>query len=174
MSLKNSFFIIVLLIIVFIIRYLFFSQSYQNKTHKRTFLDLQDRERVEVIFRKNQEPHEGQEAIRVEVVNSPESTTQGLSGRSEIGVDGMLFIFPIKQIRYFWMKDMQFDIDIIWIADNKVVGVTSAVPQPAEGTPDNRLQTYSSQQEVDMVLEVKANDAWKYAINYGDIVQLVE
>ncbi len=173
MSLKNSLPIAIVLVVC-IILYQFIRQNGQDKVQKRTFSELQDREHVKITFNKNQEVQEGQETISVEVVNTPQSTTQGLSGRTEIGANGMLFIFPVKQIRYFWMKDMNFDIDMIWIAEGKVVEVTSAVPKPLPETPDNRLQTYSSQQEVDMVLEVNANDAQKYTINPGDVVQLVE
>ncbi len=160
--------------LVFIFLFFLIRQSVKNESKERTFMELQDRERIQIFFNTNSEVQLGQEALLVEVVNTPASTTQGLSGRTDIGADGMLFVFPQKQVRYFWMKDMRFDIDIVWISDNKVVGITPSVPKPVDQTPDNRLETYSSQQEIDMVLELKAQDAKKYDINPGDAVQLVE
>jgi uncharacterized membrane protein (UPF0127 family) len=34
---------------------------------------------------------------------------------------GMLFVFDDQKIRAFWMKNMQFSLDIIWMnADKKI------------------------------------------------------
>ncbi len=158
---------------------------------QRRFSDLQDREIVEIVFNSNKELEALQIAeatdaeelltaipeeriLTVEVVNTAHSTTQGLSGRSEIGAEGMLFIFPTSENRYFWMKDMQFDLDMIWINNNIVVAISKNVPKPPQDTPDNRLETYSPNQDADMVLEVNAGDAEKFNIQPGDVVQLVQ
>jgi hypothetical protein len=117
---------------------------------------------------KNQEPR----TLNVEVVNTPQSTTQGLSGRNEIGSDGMLFIFPTTEIRYFWMKDMKFDLDLVWIANGQVIEVTKSVSKPDENTPDYRLETYHAQKAADMVLEIKSGDAQINEISPGDVVLL--
>ncbi len=170
---KNSL-ILLTSFLVFLCLYFFVSKDTREVKNKRTFVELEDRERAQIVFYSNDRREDDKKVLTVEVVNTPQSTTQGLSGRTEIGADGMFFIFPQKQVRYFWMKDMQFDIDIVWIADNKVVGITSAVPKPANQIQDNRLETYPSQQEINMVLELKANDASKYGISPGDVVQLVE
>ncbi len=36
--------------------------------------------------------------------------------------DGMIFIFPDKQIRSFWNKNTFVDLDIYWLDDDKIVG----------------------------------------------------
>lgn len=36
--------------------------------------------------------------------------------------NGVIFIFPDKQIRSFWNKNTLVDLDIYWISDGKVVG----------------------------------------------------
>lgn len=36
--------------------------------------------------------------------------------------DGMLFIFPDKQIKSFWNKNTYLDLDVYWIDRDKVVG----------------------------------------------------
>ncbi|GIW67678.1 MAG: hypothetical protein KatS3mg096_546 [Candidatus Parcubacteria bacterium] len=36
--------------------------------------------------------------------------------------DGMIFIFPDKQIRSFWNKNTFVDLDVYWLEDDKIVG----------------------------------------------------
>jgi hypothetical protein len=91
--------------------------------------------------------------LKVELVNTPASITQGLSGRESLDVDGMLFVFDESVIRTFWMKDMRFAIDIIWLNDGKVIGVENDVQPPEPGTPDSQLERRTSPGPVDMVLE---------------------
>ena len=110
----------------------------------------------------------GDTPIEVEVVTTPESTSQGLSGRTEIGADGMLFVFPTKQDRQFWMPEMQFDIDIVWIQDTTVVAVTSQVPKPpSTATPAELLPRYSAGIESNVVLELPSGTAAQMGIKPG-------
>ncbi len=111
--------------------------------------------------------------ITVEVVTTPESVQRGLSGRTEIGSDGMLFIFPQVSQQVFWMKEMNFDLDMVWIADGKIVGITPNVPKPA--SPDlgpSQLQRYASPTGVNMVLEVPAGTAKQWQLQVGDALEL--
>ncbi len=103
---------------------------------------------------------------KFEVVNSPQSTTQGLSGRSEIGSDGLLFIFPKTGFVRFWMKEMTFDLDLIWLHDLKVVDITPFVPQPT--SPTESLPLYSSKNPMNEVLEVPAGTVQKWQLKIGD------
>ena len=54
---------------------------------------------------------------RYELADTSSERTKGLSYRTEIPKEGMLFIFPNKGIQGFWMKDMLFPIDILWLTD---------------------------------------------------------
>lgn len=36
--------------------------------------------------------------------------------------DGMIFIFPDKQIRSFWNKNTYLDLDVYWLDDDKIIG----------------------------------------------------
>lgn len=110
----------------------------------------------------------GEHQLEVEVVSSAESTAQGLSGRESIGADGMLFVFPEKRVHRFWMPDMQFDLDMVWISDGKVVGVTAHVPKPRENQVS--LPTYSSEVPVNRVLELPAGKAKELSIEPGTTV----
>ena len=64
----------------------------------------------------------GGSIVNVAIADTPESREQGLSGRPGLAAnEGMLFVFP-KDGRYaFWMKDMQFAIDITWISYSKEI-----------------------------------------------------
>lgn len=115
----------------------------------------------------------GERVLNVEIVNSAQSITQGLSGRasidqsSEYKVEGMLFIFPDIATRNFWMKDMQFNLDMVWMAKGEVVGVTADVPHPEPNTPDEQLPIYRSPQPVNWVLELYSGMADHYGITTG-------
>lgn len=111
--------------------------------------------------------------IYVQVMRTPLELEQGLSGKEKLGeYEGMLFIMPQTQIPVFWMKDMRFDIDMIWIKDTTVVGVTEDVPMPKAGTPLSDLPRYSPTEPADKVLEVNAGFSQKHGIKKGSTVSI--
>lgn len=117
----------------------------------------------------------GETLITVDIADTQALRSQGLGGRSSLGTDqGMLFIFSSPEIPKFWMKDMQFPIDIIWINNGSVVDITPDVPAPAEGESDSQLQLYSPQVEVNEVLEVNAGFVISHNISVGDKVEVVQ
>ena len=76
--------------------------------------------------------------INVEIADSPQEWERGLSGKKSLNVDeGMLFVFPRPTTPTFWMKDMRFPIDIVWLDENKnIVGIERGV------SPDSYPETY--------------------------------
>lgn len=113
----------------------------------------------------------GQTSIFVDVVDSDEDRVKGLSGRENLDVDsGMLFLFDYPSEYSFWMPDMNFPIDIIWISDNTVVGIESNVSN--EFDPNNPTY-YNPPFEVDTVLEVNAGFAEKNNIKIGNLVSFL-
>ena len=111
----------------------------------------------------------GNEIFKVEIADNFSSRARGLSGRDGLGShEGMLFIFPVAMPQGFWMKDMKFPIDIIWIRDSKAIGmIIGAEPEPG---PDYTI--YSSPEPADMVLEVNAGTAQRFGMKIGDAVEL--
>lgn len=106
--------------------------------------------------------------IRAEVADTIGKQQKGLSGREGLGEkDGMLFIFGLPSQHGFWMKDMKFPIDIIWLRDGKVVEITENLPPPRGFEAPTSV---TSKELVDTVLEVNAGFARKYAIKIGDLV----
>lgn len=118
---------------------------------------------------KKGEIHIDDATFTVELATTTIEQARGLSFRASLAEEsGMLFTFS-PGIQNFWMKDMNFPIDIIWIAGGKVVGFEQdAKPQP--GVPLWRLTIYTSPDGVDKVLEVNAGIVAKDGIKIGDAV----
>lgn len=97
---------------------------------------------------------------------SPDERARGLSGRSALGQDqGMLFVHESSAFYSFWMKDMQFSIDIIWIDENNtVVDITRNI------SPDSFPQSFQPIAPAQYVLEVNAGFADTNSIKIKDVV----
>lgn len=115
-----------------------------------------------------------EKTIKVEVAKSEEERSKGLSNRESLDLDsGMLFVFDSQKGNpVFWMKDTKIPLDMIWIKDGKIIRIDKNVPVPAEGTPDNKLKTYSAGVPVDYVLEVNGGYCDTNSIKVGDSVLL--
>ena len=63
----------------------------------------------------------------MDVADTPEKRFQGLSGRPvlEEGT-GLLFIFQEERKHTFWMKDIRFPLDMVWISAACAVAVRIA------------------------------------------------
>src|SRR5258708_475594 len=109
--------------------------------------------------------------LTFEVVTTPASWTQGLSDRTTLGSDGMLFLLPNKAIQQFWMKGMKFGLDFLWINDFQVADVTKNIPPPFPSIPDGDLPVYAPSMLVNMVLEMNAGAVEKYGIVPGDRIK---
>lgn len=108
------------------------------------------------------------QTLKVEVERSARAKAKGLSGRRKL-VDGrgMLFPFDTPSTYQFWMKDMRFAIDIVWIAKGEIVDVSRGVRPPNEGeTP----VSVTSRVPADTVLEVTAGVAAPWQL--GDAVTI--
>lgn len=78
--------------------------------------------------------------------------------------DGMLFVFPDAQMRYFWMKNTLLPLDILFIGpDARVVSIhENAVPH------DETL--ISSKKPASAALELKGGMAKMWGIKEGAII----
>jgi uncharacterized membrane protein (UPF0127 family) len=101
--------------------------------------------------------------IKAELATSSEQLETGLSGRQSLDPgSGMLFVFPVVASRGFWMRNMSFPIDIIWIDKNKtVIGVTKDVD------PASYPNIFFPPQPVKYVLELNAGYAEENGIASG-------
>lgn len=112
----------------------------------------------------------GNASIKVEIADDIGEQVQGLSGRDSLCPDcGMLFVYSRPGIRNFWMRDMKFPLDMIFIRDGAVVEIIEGVPIPEPGKEIPKVQ---SVHEADMVLEVNAGFAYAHDLKAGDAVDL--
>lgn len=108
----------------------------------------------------------GNTKLIVELADTVLLQQQGLSNRDKLQSDeGMLFLFQGKDIRNFWMKDMRFALDVLWLADNRVVGLQDNILPPAPGEEPARFQSFTP---ADMVLEVNSGWIKEHGIKIGD------
>jgi len=112
-------------------------------------------------------------SLTVEVARTADEKARGLSGRRGLAEGaGMLFVFDEPLTPSFWMPEMQFDLDIIWIRDDAIVDISARVPHPNPGTPLAQLPTYSPRAPVTHVLEMPAGWVEQHRVAAGDKVIL--
>ena len=113
----------------------------------------------------------GDQVFKVEIADTMMGRSQGLSGREKLADDeGMFFVFDSAGSQGFWMKDMKFAIDIVWIQGDRIVGFKkNAQPEPEKSMFN--LTTYRPPTEVDKVLEINAGLVDQYGIGVGDKVE---
>lgn len=107
----------------------------------------------------------------VDVAKSDYDKAKGLSIYDKLPENkGMIFIFNSPDYYAFWMKDMKFAIDIIYIRDNKIVDIYQNVAYPK--TQDEELKIIKPKEKSDKVLEINANLSNKYNLKKGDFVKI--
>ncbi len=106
--------------------------------------------------------------IPVEVRRTPAEHEAGLSGRAELPAGtGMLFVFNRLAYHRFWMPDMNFPIDIVWIEGGRVVGIA---PEASNDFDPRNPVYYRPPAPVEYVLEVNAGFMSKHSLGPGDEV----
>lgn len=97
----------------------------------------------------------GDKSYRLERAVTVAEQTLGLGGRLKLGAqEGMIFVFDNSITRTFWMKDMNFPIDIIWVnEDDEVVGVERGA------SPDSYPKVFTSPPFVNLVIEINPQSA---------------
>ena len=102
--------------------------------------------------------------IQIEVAKTNEERSKGLSNRTKLDEkSGMVFVFPKKSKPVFWMKDTKIPLDIIWINDNRIVGIDKNV-EPEPNVIDSKLTKYPAPDDIDYVLEVNGGFSDKFNI----------
>ena len=110
---------------------------------------------------------DSKECLGLERVSLEQDLEKGLSGRESMPENqGMLFTFESSGKHCFWMKDMKFPLDMIWInADKKVVYVKKNVQ------PSTYPNTFCPDQPALYVIEVNAGVADKAYLSPGSQLQ---
>lgn len=121
------------------------------------------------------------DSVRIEINDSVFLATVAASAsKQRIGLssytslqenEGMLFVFATAERRMFWMKGMNFPIDIIWIQDGTIVDITHDLQAPSH-TID--IKTARPQSPASFVLELAAGSATQHNLSIGDPVRITK
>lgn len=150
---KKIIFIYVILIVAVVVLAIAQRNSFNFLTFNRTATATVANQKFDVILAKSQD-----ERIK------------GLSDRDKIPDNqGMLFVFDKKDKHGFWMKNMRFPIDIIYIDTNTIVDIVSNAQPPKDKNATN-LPIYTPDKAANYVLEINSNLAKKYKFKTGDKV----
>ena len=113
----------------------------------------------------------GDREIQAEIADNVVERAQGLSGRESMcETCGMLFVFPQAQVQNFWMRDMRFPLDIIFIRDDRITEIFADVPVQS----NREIPRVESREIADQVLELNAGVSGKLGIRVGDEIDLVD
>ena len=105
------------------------------------------------------------EEIPVEVADTLKKRSLGLGKRTSLKKGwGMLFVFEKRKPHRFWMKDMQFPLDIIWLDNHRIVYIIHNA-KPANSEDEAEIMT--SPVPVNFVLEITAGRATKLRLKTG-------
>ena len=105
------------------------------------------------------------EEIPVEVADTLKKRSLGLGKRTSLKKGwGMLFVFEKRKPHRFWMKDMQFPLDIIWLDNHRIVHIIHNA-KPANSRDEPKVMT--SPVPVNFVLEIAAGRAAKLSLKTG-------
>ena len=110
------------------------------------------------------------EIFELEVARTPEQQSLGLMHRTALPDNrGMLFPFSPPRRVGFWMKDVPVGLDMVFLFQDQVQGVTEAPPCTSEPCP-----TYSpGNRLVDNVIELRSGRAAELGLQPGDRVEII-
>lgn len=132
---------------------------------------FQNYQKSNIPFLKSPKATINNHSFNLTVAKTLKETQVGLSEKKSLDQNsGMLFVFENPAFYSFWMKDMKFPIDIIFIKDDKIVTIYENVKPPK--TTNESLPTYKPDEPADKVLEINADLSKKYDIKKGSTVKI--
>lgn len=109
--------------------------------------------------------------LDAEIADTEQLRTRGLSYRNELQPDtGMLFVYQSASTRSFWMYEMRFCLDIVWIAEGEVVGAAENACPAAR--PGDEIPRFRSPEPAQFVLEVGAGWMEEHRLGAGSLVEI--
>ncbi len=94
------------------IKNIYFRKSYLNENFQ-----IKELSEPLLVYNLNGKP------LLLKIADEPKEWEQGLMFvKNPVDFDGMIFVFPDKQIRYFWNKNTFIDLEVYWLDDDKIIG----------------------------------------------------
>lgn len=112
----------------------------------------------------------GNKTYFVEISDTNTERQRGLSLHTPLTSDeGMLFVFEREDFYSFWMKDMLFAIDILWIDSNlRVVHIERNI------SPETYPKVFRPESKSRYVLEISSGQVDANNIKIGDSVKFLK
>lgn len=137
---------------------LYFSFSKQETVSQ----EYTEYEQLSVTFSDREVP-----PLEVYIADTDQKRMVGLAAINSLGEDeGMLFFFDTDAYHSFWMKDMSYPIDIVWLDSEKNIVTIVENADPADFP-----STYTPTSPARYVLEVNAGFSSQHSLEEG--MQLV-
>lgn len=109
--------------------------------------------------------------VTLMVADDEEEMQKGLSKRKELKENtGMIFLFEKSGKYSFWMKDVEFPLDIIYLQGDTIIDIKKNVP-PQAGN-EGVLPVYVPVADSNRVLEVNGGFSDKNRLKVGDKITL--
>lgn len=102
--------------------------------------------------------------LSAQVAETPQERESGLSGKACIANNqAMLFIFDKPDNYPFWMRDMKFSLDIVWVSpDKKIIEIQKNI------APQTYPESFVNSNPAKYVMEVAAGEADVLNLQTGD------
>ena len=120
-------------------------------------------------------------AVSILLADTELQRIRGLSGRSAIGAEGMLFIFPKEDLHGIWMKEMLFPLDVLWLSERKSQTGADNTEKERElevldikenAMPETFPKVFYPNEKVQYVFEVNAGFVEANYVGIGDTLLL--
>lgn len=106
--------------------------------------------------------------FELDIADTPARKELGLGKRPGLAAnEGMVFPYDKPGKLCYWMKDMRFSIDILWLDSTKrVVSIEKSL------SPDTYPETFCPDEPTQYVVELPAGASERVGIRAGDILPL--
>lgn len=110
----------------------------------------------------------GNATVNVKIADNPYTRERGLSGTQNLNEnEGMLFIFDTPNKYEFWMKEMNYPLDILWIDENKNI-----IYIKNNATPESYPEIFRPNNSALWILEVNSDFIEKNNVSLGEKVEI--
>lgn len=109
-------------------------------------------------------------SLNVRLAENPSEWSRGLMfEKSFLENEGMLFVFPDEIPRQFWMKNMNFPLDIIFISADKTIVALKDNFAPCVSAD---CPSYQSSKPAKYVLEANAGFSEEHDLKIGQNIEI--
>ena len=108
------------------------------------------------------------ETMTLQIASTPAQEELGLGGISSLAsLSGMFFVFDAPNTYGFWMKGMEFPLDIIWLdQDFKIIHIENGL------SPSTYPKIFYPGAPAMYVIEVNAGIAERFSLQIGQMMEI--